>query len=431
MNVLTGSTTHRLASGFKTEEKREAIEQHEEPPAAQDPVDQPPKKDASKLTVPPNNRHHWDPEKVARVRRFRNVLIPLIFRTKDSGFEKIPTDGNYIVGPTHQSMFDAVLASRISDDKPFGSMSDVNQFKGVLGQMLSDYGSFPVDRWGEYDGDFPDPVDHSVEILNEGKNFIFYPEGRVYPDPHVNPLKTGVGRISMAADVKYALPVAQHYEKDTEFHPLETLVGVALSAGATAAGIWAANQGGAASTAAGVLTGLVGGALVGGGIGFALGPKDNIAKRGIKAAKWAGAFALGTAIAGGAASSVAPGVAPWLIGTTSTLTGAAGLGMTYHWTHRQIAHTRVGDPIPTAPYKQAAAEAIAQGENPEDANWKQSLRLVRDFHEALKKEKTALTGIESPFRMDLEGKEWGKQPDGTWVRVERNADKEWVPINQT
>lgn len=428
MNVINGAAQHhRLAN---TPKPRPEAEQ-ESPPPPQEPVDEAPKlKDASKLTTPPNNRHHWDPEKVNRVRRFRDVLIPLIFRTKDTGFEKIPTDGNFIVGPTHQSMFDAVMASRISDDKPFGSMSDVNQFKGILGQMLSDYGSFPVDRWNEYDGDFPNPVEHSVEILDEGKNFIFYPEGRVYPDPYVNPLKTGVGRISMAADVKYALPVAQHYEKDTESHPVETLVGVALTAGAVAAGIWAADQAGVASKVAGVLTGLVGGAVVGGGIGFALGPKDNIAKRGIKAAKWAGAVALGTAIAGGAASSVAPGVAPWLIKTTSALTGAAGLGMTYHWTHRQVAHTRIGDPIPTAPYKQAAAEAIAQGEKPEDANWKQALRLTRDFHEALKTEKTAITGIESPFKMDLEGNEWGKQPDGTWVRVERNADKEWVPIEQ-
>lgn len=382
-----------------------------------------PKKDSSKLSVPPNNRHTWDPDKAKWVRRLRDVAIPLVFRLDDQGFEKIPQDRNVIVGPTHQHFFDALLASRVPPE-PHGSMSDVNQFKGPLGKLLSNFGSFPVDRWKEYEGDFPDPVDHTVEILNDGKNFIFYPEGRIYKDPYVNPLKTGIGRMGLASNVKYAVPVAQHYSKDTEAQPLEAAVGIGLSAALAGAGIWAATQGGLASGVAGALTGVIAGALAGGAAGYLTGPKDNQKKAINKALKWAGAGALGLGAAGGSMSTLAPNAATWLVGSTSAVTGAAALGATYGWTHRQIAHTRVGDPIDLEPYRERARNS----DDPE-AEWKEALRLTADFHEALKTEKTALTGIESPFKMDYEGNRWGLQPDGRWVKVERNEDKEWVPIS--
>ena len=380
------------------------------------------RKDASKLTTPPNNRHHWDPDKAKWVRRLRDLAMPLAFRLKDEGFENIPKDGNMIVGPTHQFIFDAPIASRVPPE-PHGSMSDVNQFHGVLGKMLSDFGSFPVDRWEEFDGDFPDPVEHAKEILNDDKNFIFYPEGRIYKDEVVYPLKTGIGRIAVGSKVKYALPVAQHYQKDEKSHPVEMAVGVALSAATAGAGIWAASQGGAPAVIAGALTGLVSGALVGGAAGFLAGPGDNKGKAAVKGLKWAGAGAAAGAVAAGVVGAVAPGAAPWVIGTTSALTGLAGLGLSYHWTHRTVAVTRVGESIEVEPYRQAAAAS-----NDPEAEWKQSLKLTADFYEALKEVKKEVTGVESPFKMDDQGNRWGQQPDGSWVLVERNEDKEWVPV---
>ena len=46
----------------------------------------------------------------------------------------------------------------------------------------------------------------------------------------------------------------------------------------------------------------------------------------------------------------------------------------------------------------------------------------------MKANKAELTGVESPFRMDNEGKAWGKQPDGQWAEVERNAEGRWDPV---
>ncbi len=384
-----------------------------------------PKKDASKLTTPPNNRHHWDPDKAKWVRRLRDVAMPLAVRLDDQGFEKLPTDGNMIVGPTHQHYVDALVASRVPPE-PHGSMSDVNQFKGPLGKLLSNYGSFPVDRWSEYDGDFPEPVEHAVEILDSGTNFIFYPEGRIYADPYVYPLKTGIGRIGMASKAKYAVPVAQHYSKDTKAQPLEAAIGIGASAAVAGAGIAAAVNGGLASGVAGAVGGVVAGALVGAGVGYLAGSKKNPKKAISRSLKWAGAAALGLGVAGAAASTFAPGVAPWLVGATSAVTGVAGLGATYWMTHRPVAHTRVGDPIPLEPYRERARNS----DDPK-AEWKEAMKLTADFHEALKTEKTALTGIESPYKMDDEGNRWGKQPDGSWVKVHRNEDKEWVPIPES
>lgn len=380
-------------------------------------------KDASRLKTPPNNRHHWDPDKAKWVRRFRDLAMPLVFRLKDEGFENIPKDGNVIVGPTHQAIFDAAIASRVPEE-PHGSMSDVNQFKGALGQLLSDYGSFPVDRWEEYDGDFPEPVRHAQEILNDGKNFIFYPEGRIYHDEIVYPLKTGIGRIAVGSNVKYALPVAQHYAKDPESHPVEMAVGVGLSAALAGAGIWAASQGGVPAAIAGATTGLVTGGAIGGATGFFTGQSDNKGKAALKGLKLGAALAVAGAVAGGVVNAVAPGVAPWVIGTTSVVTGLAGLGLSYHWANRPLAITRVGEAIEVEPYRQ---EAAANPNDPE-AEWKAGLKLTADFYEALKATKQEVTGVESPFRMDYDGNRWGRQPDGSWAQVERNENREWVPV---
>ena len=390
-------------------------------PGPQQPVRPKEKKSSEGMAFPPNNRHHWDEGKANTVRRIRDLAIPLMFRCEDKGFENIPKDGNFIVGPTHQSMFDALLASRVPDNRPQGSMSDVNQFKGLLGGMLADLGSFPVDRYGEYEGNFPEPVAHAQEILNEGKNFIFYPEGRIFNTKVVQPLKTGVGRISVGSEVKYALPVAQHFAKDTKKRPLETLVGVGISAAAVAAGVMAGAGGGWQAAVAGGLTGLISGAALGAGAGFALSAKEEFAIKGSNAAKGAAIGALATSVAAATVGALAPSLAPAVVGTTSVLTGLVGLGATYHWTHRSIAHTVVAKPIEVQPYRDRA-----KASNDPKAEWKEALKLTADFHESLAATKSALTGKENPFKMDYEGNGWKKTEDGRWAKVDFSKEtKEW------
>jgi hypothetical protein len=318
-------------------------------------------------------------------------------------------------------MFDALLASRVPDGKPFGSMSDVNQFKGLLGSMLADFGSFPVDRYGEYEGKFPEPVAHAQEILNDGKNFIFYPEGRIFETKVVQPLKTGVGRISLGSEVDYALPVAQHFSKDTKKRPMETLVGVGLSAAAVAAGVMASSGGSWQAAIAGGLTGLISGAAVGAGLGFASAAKEEFAIKGGRAVKGAAIGALATSVGAAAVGALAPQLAPAVVGTTSALTGLVGLGATYHWTHRAIAHTVVAEPIPVQPYRDRAKASTEP-----EAEWKEALKLTKDFHQSLAATKSALTGLENPFKMDDQGNGWKKTEDGRWAKVDFSKEtKEW------
>lgn len=397
------------------------------PRTASLPQSQPPKekKSTEGMTLPPDNRHHWDPEKAKTVRRLRDVALPLIFRLKDQGFENIPKDGNFIAGPSHQGYMDAPVASRVPDNgRPFGSMSDAGQFRGPLGKMLAAFGSFPVDRYGEYEGKFADPVSHAQEILNSDKNFIFYPEGRFGENGHVYPIKNGIGRISLGSNVKYALPMAQHYSKDTQSHPLETAVGIGSSLLAAAAGIYAASQGGMAAGLAGLVTGLVSGAVVGGGLGFLKGPKGEMGIKAANAAKFAAAGAVVTGVTAAAVGALAPGLAPALVGSTSVLTGLAGLGATYHWTHRTIAHTVVGKPIEVEPYRQRALAAA----DPEAGTKAEVMRLTSDFYGEMKSLKDGLTGSETPYKMDAQGRTWGKQPDGRFALLELKGKRDWVPV---
>ncbi|MFN8609131.1 MAG: lysophospholipid acyltransferase family protein [Vulcanimicrobiota bacterium] len=392
-------------------------------PVPQSPGGPPPKKDTSQLTLPPGNRFHWDPQAARWALRARDVLLPLTFRIDRQGLEKLPADSSFILAGTHQHPLDGLLASTLMGSAPYASMIDIEQFRGTIGKLFANTGGIPVDRHKEYAGDFPDPVEHSVEVLNQGHRFLIYPEGGVYPGTVVYPIKTGLARIGISSSARYAVPLAQHYAKDTKSHPVEALVGTALSASMAGAGIWAATQGGWAGAVAGVLTGLVGGLVVGAATGAALAPKDNIPKLADKALKWGGFGALATAAAGGAIGSLAPGAAPWLIGTTSGLTGLVGLGLTYQWTHRPVASLKVGDPFDLQPYR----DRIASSKDPK-AEWKESLRLTADFYEAMKANKTSLTGVESPFRMDNEGKALKQQGDGSWAEVERNSEGRWDPI---
>lgn len=387
------------------------------------PAPEPPKekKSTEGMNLPPDNRHHWDDQKAAKVRKFRDFMMPVLFRIKDKGFENIPKDGNFIAGSTHQGYMDAPLASRVPDNgRPFGSMSDIKQFSGPLGKMLADFGSFPVDRYGDFQGNFPDPVQHAEEIINQGKNFVFYPEGRIWETGFVQPIKTGVGRISVGSNVKYALPMAQHYAKDKEKHPVEALVGGAISAAVAAAGIYAAGGGSVAAGVAGLITGAIGGGAVGAGLGFLKGPKGEIGIKAMNAVKYGAAAAVLTGVGAAAVGALAPGLAPALIGTTSVLTGLAGLGATYHWTHRTVAYTSVGKPIEVEPYRQRASVS-------KEAAASEALRLTADFHAEMKTLKDELTGKESPYKMDAQGRSWGKQEDGRWALLELKNKREWVP----
>ena len=393
---------------------RKAVEQ---PPADK------PKKSTEGLNLPPNARHYWDEDKAKWVRRLKDVAIPLMFRREYTGLENIPDeDKSYIVGSTHQSMFDAVFVAEVPGKRPFGSMAAIEEFRGPIGKLLRDYGTFPVDRYGEYEGDFPDPVEHAAEICDQGKPFAFYPEGRIYADKQVYPLKSGIGRIAMNSKVDYTLPVAQHFGKDTKSRWGETFVGGLLSA-AAGAGVYMGLAG--MPGVMGGLGGVIAGAAVGGLAGYLTGPKDDNARTTIQTVLGAGLGAVGGAALGATvgASQIPTDI---LVPAAAGLTGAAGLGMTYHWTHRPVAFMEVGKPIEVAPYRERAAAS----DDPKAA-WKEGAKLTADHHAAMAQAKFNITGEEQRFKMDQEGNEWGLQPDGKWVRVERNAEREWVPIQES
>ena len=320
------------------------------------------KKPIDHLSLPPDNRHHWSEGQAKWVKRIRSVVLPLMLRRDYEGLENVPKDEAYIIAPTHQSYLDAVLASEIPGDRAFGSMAAVEEFKGPIGKMMSAMGTFPVDRYKEHDGDFADPITHSAEILDQGNPLVMYPEGRIYADDQVYPLKSGLGRVAMKSEAKYALPVAKAFVKDTESRLGETLVGGLVSL-AAAAGVYAALQG-------------------------------------------------------------ATGLAGKVAGIAAGLTGALGAGATYHMTNRPVAKMKVGKPIALEPFRQRA-----ESSDDPNAKWIEANKITAEHHSALSTLKTDITGAEQKFKMDQSGNEWGLQEDGNWVRVERNDNKEWVPIS--
>ena len=135
----------------------------------------------------------------------RYGLLPVYFRRIEvTGQENIPRTGPVIVAPTHRSRWDALTipyaTGRLVSGRDLYFMVSANEVKGVQGWFIRRMGGFPVDT--ENPG--IDSFRHSVELLLEGKMLVIFPEGGIFRDRRIHPLKRGVAR--MALDVESDQP---------------------------------------------------------------------------------------------------------------------------------------------------------------------------------------------------------------------------------
>jgi 1-acyl-sn-glycerol-3-phosphate acyltransferase len=126
------------------------------------------------------------------------VLIPLFFgKIKVTGRENIPQGDSVIVAPTHRSRWDALIVpyavGRLISKRDLRFMVSVNEVKGLQGWFIRRMGGFPVDTERPRIGS----VRHSIELLSEEEMLVIFPEGGIFRDNQVHPLKRGVARIAL------------------------------------------------------------------------------------------------------------------------------------------------------------------------------------------------------------------------------------------
>ncbi|MFK0730703.1 MAG: lysophospholipid acyltransferase family protein [Gloeotrichia echinulata GP01] len=131
----------------------------------------------------------------------RHFLLPLFFRRiKIIGQEHIPTTGPVILAPTHRARWDALLVPYVAvgcvTGKHLRFMVAITECQGLQGWFVRRLGGFPVD--------IKHPsittLRHGVELLQQKKTVVIFPEGGIYRDGEVHPLKQGIARLALAAE---------------------------------------------------------------------------------------------------------------------------------------------------------------------------------------------------------------------------------------
>ncbi|ELR97982.1 1-acyl-sn-glycerol-3-phosphate acyltransferase [Gloeocapsa sp. PCC 73106] len=138
----------------------------------------------------------------------RWVVLPFYFgEITISGQKNVPQTGAVILAPTHRSRWDAILVPYATGFLVSGRhprfMVTSTEVTGFQGWLIKRLGSFPVDV------DRPDleTLDYSIELLNKGEMLVIFPEGGIFREAIVHPLKRGIGKIAL--EVLNRNPTAQ------------------------------------------------------------------------------------------------------------------------------------------------------------------------------------------------------------------------------
>jgi 1-acyl-sn-glycerol-3-phosphate acyltransferase len=150
------------------------------------------------------------------------IVLPTFFRKIEVfGQEHVPRSGAVILAPTHRTRWDPLLVPYAVGPYVTGRSSrfmvSADEMKGVQGWFVRRLGGFPVDT------NKPGiaSIRHSVELLHAGEMLTIFPEGNLFRDGTLHPLKKGLARIATHAvalqpdlDLK-VIPIALNYE-----HPI-------------------------------------------------------------------------------------------------------------------------------------------------------------------------------------------------------------------
>ena len=146
-------------------------------------------------------------------------VLPFFFsKIQITGQENIPQDDPVIIAPTHRSRWDAFIVpyavGRLVSGRDPRFMVSANEVKGIQGWVIRRMGGFPVDT------EHPQlkSVRHSVELLkNEREMLVIFPEGGIFNDYQIHPLKRGVAAIALQAETNKSkvkiLPIGIRYSK--------------------------------------------------------------------------------------------------------------------------------------------------------------------------------------------------------------------------
>ena len=148
------------------------------------------------------------------------IILPSFFgKIRIRGQENIPLKEPVIVAPTHRSRWDAFIVpyalGRLVSRRDLRFMVSANEVKGLQGWVIRRMGGFPVDT----DRPQLSSVRYSIELLKQEQSMlVIFPEGGIFNDYQIHPLKRGVAVIALQAQADSSqevkiLPVTIRYSQ--------------------------------------------------------------------------------------------------------------------------------------------------------------------------------------------------------------------------
>lgn len=130
----------------------------------------------------------------------RKVVFPAYFgNIQVTGQHHLPRQGPVILAPLHKSRWDALMvpfaAGRAVTGRDLRFMVSADEVKGLQGWFIDRLGGFPIDptRPGI------SSLRHGVDLLAQGEMMVIFPEGGIFRDREVHPLKPGLARLALQA----------------------------------------------------------------------------------------------------------------------------------------------------------------------------------------------------------------------------------------
>ncbi len=132
--------------------------------------------------------------------RLGSWLLPAYFRLQVIGQEYLPRAGAVILAPTHRSRWDALLvpyaAGRYATGRDIHFMVTIDEVKGLQGWLIRRLGGFAVNPRQPAIAS----LRHGLEVLQNREMLVIFPEGGIFKDGQVHPLKPGLARLALQAE---------------------------------------------------------------------------------------------------------------------------------------------------------------------------------------------------------------------------------------
>ncbi|MFM7472182.1 MAG: lysophospholipid acyltransferase family protein [Nodosilinea sp.] len=150
----------------------------------------------------------------------RRLVIPWYFASVQiSGQHHLPQTGPTIIAPTHRARWDSILVplavGRPATGRDLRFMVTADEVAGVQGWLIRRLGGFAVNIRRPSIAS----LRHGIDLLVAGEMLVIYPEGGIYREDQVQPLKPGLARLAIQAEATVAnlgiqvLPVDLYYEE--------------------------------------------------------------------------------------------------------------------------------------------------------------------------------------------------------------------------